>query len=266
MKMPKKLKSYTDFMRLRLYTTVSSLPVDYPESKHLMVYTRAGLIYNRIKKSANRSVLMYNRDVLSYHFNNSTYVSSDKQYEKHDQAVSGKPFLSLALSDLRNLKNYTKFTVVRNPYTRILSAFRQKIVISGARRESRYHGLPGCGDDSAQGFKCFVKFLEDGGLYYNRHWWPQIDLLAMPIEHFDFVLHVEKIASQLPEVYKKAGLSIPNTYDFSSPHELEQAQKCKITGSSTVVELYYDDETMMRVADLYARDFEVFQYSPRAFH
>lgn len=246
-------------MRMAAFST--SLPINRDTSKHLLIYPEHNLVYNRIKKAANSSILMYNLEVIRHNIGISTLTFPRYRKAKNEARALGKDFRELGVRELAKLRQSIKYTVVRNPYTRVLSAFRQKVAIRAMEENNSYRGTPGYADDSAQGFREFVNFLENAGLYKNRHWWPQIDLLAIPPEYFDFIVHVERLSSELPQVYKGAGLSIPASMDFSKPHKAEKTDQRKITSSSKLVEAYYDEDLLNRVANLYASDFESFGYS-----
>lgn len=263
-KVKKIIESNTSGAREKFAASISSVPIRSSPG-NLLIYPRYRIIFNRIKKAANSSILMYNADVFVFNSGGSD-LQSDGYKAKKSEAISlGKQFSSLKMRELMELKRYIKFTAVRNPYTRLLSAFRQKIIMKAIDdKNSSYRCIPGYADDSPEGFRNFVTFLEKDGLYCDRHWWPQKDLLAIPLEWFDFVVHVENLSEELPAVYKSAALIIPDYLELSRPHRAESNDKAKITESSAMAREYYDEELMERVARLYAPDFESFGYSLEA--
>lgn len=75
------------------------------------------------------------------------------------------------------LDKYFTFSFFRDPYTRTLSAYLDKIKSSdfkgfNKKIESRYGEIT---------FANFVTYLEDGGLLENAHWAPQTHVCPFPI-------------------------------------------------------------------------------------
>lgn len=184
---------------------------------------------NRIPKSANSSIVI----------NLALIKTGDTIPSKQAKKIFKTPS-QLSHEEVNSLRNYFRFVIVRNPYTRILSAYLDKI-----ERKARMKNK-----DSS--FEEFLRFLKNGGLYSNAHWAPQTSLLLMPLEEFDHVGKVETLQQDMPYILNKiSGRS-------------EDTQFASILSNSTnaneKVSRYYTRSLADTVKELYRQDFETFDY------
>jgi hypothetical protein len=154
-------------------------------------------VYARIYKSANSTV------VSSLYF-----METGNRIEDivEIQSIKDNYFTQpshLNESELEALSEYYKFTFVRNPITRVSSAYLDKIKnIDKPQRRIVEKAL-----DKKQGeeisFDEFLFYLENGGLRSNGHWAPQADFLVFEPADYDKVGKVENLANDLNEITKK---------------------------------------------------------------
>lgn len=166
------------------------------------------------------------------------------------------------------------FTMVRNPFRRLLSSFADKIVgleEDGTRYRAgllqtgleRYGADWGCRADVARNFRAFVRFVADGldrGLWdqTDMHWTPCADHLAFtltrnPALRFDHVGHVERFGEGLATALAGAGLP-PDALPTALPRE--NATRLP----DLPVDAFYGPEERAIVLRLFARDFALFRY------
>lgn len=194
--------------------------------------TELGFFYNRIPKAANSTVvtnlarLKFGRDIPS------------KQAKKMFKTPS-----ALYAREMSLFSSLFTFTVVRNPFTRTLSAYLDKV----ERRALK--------NNKETSFRAFLLSLEDGKLYSNAHWAPQSALLLMPADQFDFIGKVETLDIDLPY--------IKNRIQGKRPEEPIRSILNNATGASRKLQAYYDDETAEMVRNLYWNDFKTFAYPER---
>ncbi len=148
---------------------------------------------------------------------------------------------------------YYRFTFVRNPYTRILSCYLEKIVRS--KKRNRYLKKLGLKEDSEVSFKDFLLTLRNPRkLHLNPHWAPQFYFLRPDNIHYHFIGRLEHISEHLPVVIKKIYSNVD--LDDVIPEE----KRPHATGASDKLKKYYDDETITLVKKLYRNDFVYFAY------
>lgn len=191
-----------------------------------------GIFYNRVPKAANSTVIVN--------------LARERHGEDIPSRTAKRLFrrpAELARSEVQQIEDLFRFTFVRNPYTRLLSAYLDKV-----ERKALMRGR-------ASSFGEFVDYLERGGLYRNLHWAPQHALLLLPTERFEFIGRVEQLEADLAMVLERARGDIRKDPVRSA---LDNS-----TGASTRVAEYYTPDIRDRVRRLYARDFETFGYNPQ---
>ena len=227
--------------------------VFYPEHK---------IAFNRIAKSGNSSVLLYLNEAIT-----GISIHQDDYKQAKGKAISaGKSLVEMSKSKKgrATLKEISFFTVVRNPWTRTLSAFLDKIT-NGPRE--KYGSIPGFGDNSKAGFEAFITFLGSGGLHANHHWKPQSDALLLPASQFKSICRLEHLSTELPDALAETGLTLPSPIRLQQPHPIEcnhlgkTTQVSKITQASNKLQRYYSPTTIRTVANLYSADFKLGRYS-----
>lgn len=222
----------------------------------VVFYPDYNIAFNRIGKSGNSSVIFYLREAIN------PPKSRQETYKEGKRAAMkiGKSLIELSRhrGELSRLDKISFFTVVRNPWTRTLSAFLDKIA-NGP--EEKYGSIPGFGKNSREGFAAFVSFLGDGGLHANHHWKPQKDVLLLPASHFRSICRLEHLASELPQALSATGLTLPTSDHLQQPHRIESDDPGKITNASSRLAKYYSPETLDAIANLYAGDFALGRYS-----
>lgn len=132
----------------------------------------------------------------------------------------------------QELKNYFKFTLVRNPFDRIVSEY----FYSKQRRLTK-----------TQDFKTFVINGEIDTHSYAYHNIPQIDFFVN-IKRIDYIGKFENLQQDFSTVCDKIGIpqqQLPHKNKSNHKHYTE----------------YYDDETREFVAERYAKDIEYFDYN-----
>jgi hypothetical protein len=182
--------------------------------------------------------------------------------------------------NVRDHRSYA-FTCVRNPYTRILSSFFDKIC--GIQRNGRRYrgnlvpmlvqkyGIEVGGDDGKQefdqikSFRRFLLFARDT-IRWRRPMEPDIHWSAMSGHVSTFIVNggrynqifwTERFNEGMQEVLES--IHTPHQVDLSQiPRFNESAghgPKC-----AHPVEDYFDDLSMYLVYEIYKRDFDLFKY------
>lgn len=147
------------------------------------------------------------------------------------------------------------FSFVRHPIRRVLSAYADKI---RGRTPQKAEILAALGLDPADrgqtvSFDAFVGVICDQPpAELNPHWRPQTLNLVPDILRYDFIGRVERFDADLEEV--RARLALP---DY--PVENRNRKAARIEADTLMTR-----DIEAKLADLYARDCQVFAYDPGA--
>lgn len=188
-----------------------------------------GIFYNRVPKAANSSVVV-------------NLAQQKLEYEiesRPAKRIFRRPS-SLSREEMAGFDSLYRFTFVRNPYVRVLSAYLDKVQRKAA------HGR------RAMSFPEFLRRLERGALYRNAHWAPQASLLLLPVTEYDFIGRVESLERDLAAVLA--------TLQGGPVDRPPRSALGNWTGAGGRLAQYYDDDSLAIVRRLYARDFEAFGY------
>ena len=242
-------------------TTILALSLRTPDIRRqnitrMVFYPDQKIAFNRIGKSGNSSVVLYLREAIE----GKESKAGDYRQSKRSAISLGKELIELSRewTAISTLHRYSFFTVVRNPWTRTLSAFLDKIANGPP---CKYGTVPGFGINSREGFEAFVSFLSKGGLHSNHHWKPQEDALLLPPSRFQSICRLENLADELPPALAAMGLTVPDPERLHQPHSIESRQDGKLTHASSRLATYYRSETVQTIAHLFRRDFELGRYS-----
>lgn len=199
--------------------------------------------YNRVPKAANSTIT----HTLRKHSTYRRPFAKDSDPKDHFLRPS-----YLSARDVERLVNEAfKFTVVRDPYTRTLSAFQEKIL--GHRPQERAF-REWFGSSVTPAFSDFCRYLDDGNLYFDMHWAPQSEILLLPLEMFDFIGRVENLDADLAHIV---------TTIWGPDASKGMVQAGKKTGARDKVREAYGPQEIEIVNRLFARDFEVLGYDMR---
>ena len=151
------------------------------------------------------------------------------------------------------------FTLVRNPYARVLSAYLDKVVNRAANGENlqwmpfaQRHGLA---EDATISFDQFVELLvSDMPEQCDSHWCPQwFQLLDGEVEP-NFTGQIERMDRDLPAILSRV-----------FPGRTVASLRRRVHGTDAAERLagfYADTGTLARVQGYYARDFATYGYDP----
>ena len=114
-----------------------------------------------------------------------------------------------------------------------------------------------------EGFKKFIDYLADGGIFEDKHWCPQHKLLFLDPKDLS-IIKLENLDEELKAFLQNANIEFSPDIDLTKPHTAEiNSEKEKIQGSSDLLATYYDQSTAKKVYGLYREDFEIFNYDGR---
>ncbi|NOS87276.1 MAG: sulfotransferase family protein [Methylococcaceae bacterium] len=180
------------------------------------------------------------------HFRVATGIASLTNYPDADCAT--------LLQDPR----YTRFAVVRNPYSRVASAWANKInqkapaYLLLQQHISEWAGLPAT---TPPPFKRFIEWLVNtqSPQLCDLHWRPMAQLLMPNLVDYHFIVRTEALANTLQPVLSALHINTPAA-DLLHTHT---------TNESLPIDwqALYDEETASWVQQFYAEDFTRYAYA-----
>ena len=145
--------------------------------------------------------------------------------------------------------SYRRFTVVRDPATRVLSSYLEKIVQGLKQSEpiAATLGIPA----SEITFEQFLGVIdEQPSREQDPHWRRQADHLGWGIIDYHAAIHLEYLDSSWDQVARLTGIP-----------DLHETFYCKnSTGASTKIEEYFTPKLRTKVARIYEGDYSAFGY------
>jgi dermatan 4-sulfotransferase 1 len=220
----------------------SSLPLRIVNDR-CAISKKNKFIYFRISKAANSTVI----STLKYACDR---IKAKTQYHIRQEKKNYIRFSDLSDSEANEvIREYWKFTVVRNPYDRFLSAYLDKILGNRPPKKqvSNYLGLS---PDNQISIDDFLTYLEYGGIYENPHWAIQTDLIFIPLKKLNFVGKVETLQADMKFITKKIFGKEIEIKDWR-PHATEAENKR---------EQILNSESKKRIYKIYQKDFDSFLY------
>jgi len=143
-----------------------------------------------------------------------------------------------------------RFCFVRNPFSRALSCYLDKLVQDKSTRPriAPQLGLPA---DRIVSFRVFLSAVRDQTDHErNPHWAPQAYLLSPERFRYSFIGRFEFLQRHLDLVARRLGFpKIPR--QRVAPHATSAAEK---------IDAYYGPKEIALVQDIYQQDFEAFGY------
>lgn len=206
--------------------------------RHVAVYPRLGIAYNRIKKNANSTTVVLLREL-------------ECGRVEHEQ-LAKRNSLHLGKLPRPGLVRGLRFMViVRNPFTRVLSAFLNKF--AKPQYVERFRPF----DLAPAGFASFVDWLADGGLEADPHWDLQTKLMLMPLDRYDDVIRFERYREELSGWLAARGIDVDREPRASS----FRACRAATSRADSRLHDFYTPAVRQRVVRLYHSDFAALGYA-----
>ena len=157
------------------------------------------------------------------------------------------------LLDLLNDNDVFKFSVVRNPYARVLSAYLNKILNDKPEKENIKQLIDRRGvNDQLISFEEFVDAIcKEDPYKMEQHWRPQSHQLMYPEIQYTYIGKLEDINSSFNIIDKHLkGHFLKHLSNVSYGH----------TNAKDKLIEYYNNDTLEKVHDKYKEDFQNFEY------
>ena len=152
--------------------------------------------------------------------------------------------------------DYFRFAVVRNPFVRMLSCFRDKFEnIKLDRKFWRVHNNLGLAHDRVSiSFEEFVdRVCIQNSEDMNPHWRIQHDNIYFDRISFDTIVKFENLTEEMPQIIDR--------WHTGSASLL--ARRHHLTNADAHLQDYYTDKIAKKVREKFAVDFDVFGYEDK---
>ncbi|MDY6940908.1 MAG: sulfotransferase family protein [Cyanobacteriota bacterium] len=158
--------------------------------------------------------------------------------------------------ELLNDRAFFKFCFVRNPYSRALSAYLNKIDIQKEKRKKFLKNLEIEGSGQVS-FREFLESVEKQNPFdMNPHWKLQTYLLGWGIIEYDFVGRLENFDRDFTTVLQKIQGSSEDS-ELKIESRMEHSTK-----ASSKIQKFYDRALQELAFNIYESDFKNLNYSP----
>ncbi|MBR8828004.1 MAG: sulfotransferase family 2 domain-containing protein [Gomphosphaeria aponina SAG 52.96 = DSM 107014] len=149
-----------------------------------------------------------------------------------------------------NAEEIIKFCFVRNPYTRVMSAFLSKLSWKNSSYKQQINQILGLTEETIT----FAQFIEaiskTSPKEMNPHWRNQTHQLFGELVNYNFIGRLENLNQDLEQILKKIYKQEEGRINNSG----------RLTGSEKKLEEYYDEEIEKKVRKIYEEDFKRFNY------
>jgi hypothetical protein len=205
------------------------------------VAPRSHILYNRVQKNANSSLI-----ILMYWLETGRTLGAVRA-RRSVSHLDDWPVRKMVY-----LANFSRMVVVRDPFSRTLSAFLNKVDTQRFRADvGHMQATPEC-------FSQFLRWLDDGGMGVNSHWDLQTKQLLFPIERYTDVIRFERLEDELAGFFERRGVD-PDYMHRSGAFQRGRAHR---TDANDRFHQFYDAEGTEIVQRLFANDFKALGYDP----
>ena len=179
-----------------------------------------------------------------------------------DDGMSMARFGAVAVADMINDTSVLKFCMVRNPYDRIFSAWKSKIL---RRMDTQYEDLrnhirddyayPSDSPRATLAFGDFVRWIathgDDHAVVNDGHWNRQVDNLWWGLFDYDIVGRFETFSDDFAVFLRRLGA--PDSVIARSTEKFNETTHLPMSAA-------YDSDLASVVYDFYRADFDAFGY------
>lgn len=229
------------FLRYRLPLICPIEDVNLEAFHRVAVFKKSKVAFNRLKKNANSTAM-----IALTRLENGLLLGS----RTAKREACSLDTVSVLFSDLAR---FDWPLIIRDPYSRTLSAFLEKF---GKELYIRKYGDFGL---SPNGFYNFLCWLKDGGINANYHWNLQTAHIFLPLNCYTKIIRFETFGSEFLRFLQEKDPSINS--DFLC--EATRTGAIHATRSDEKITAFYNKESRKLVSELFDADFRILGYPIR---
>lgn len=219
---------------------------------HTYISLRRRYMFHTVGKAANSSVkeIMYKLELAGTHYKSPSVHARQMSPLLSPYQLDDRGFESVFLSD-----GFFRFTFVRNPYSRLLSCYLDRIADQKSRPYLELVRYMGRERGYSPTFPEFIEAICDQSpKQQNNHWRIQYYDAMCDVITYSFVGKQERFSEDISYIYKcVSGDPIP--VDASKVNASPAS-----TGASRRIQSFWSVDLVRKVAAHYASDFDFFRY------
>lgn len=218
-------------------------------NKIIHIVPHAQLLYIPIPKAANTSIIKVLWEAQGVVVNGGVHSNIRK---KPVPMLSS--FSNAEINDILKNKDWFKFTFVRNPYTRLISCYKNKILNPKANVRENFLAKLQWKEQEAPTFLQFVTQLSNPEiLLADSHWKPQYILIMTELVTLDFIGKIEHFNEDIVIILDRLGV---NNHDLR-----QQALVPQNKTEASLTQL--NPESVQIINQIYSDDFSYFNYEKK---
>lgn len=226
--------------------------------KMLIILPEKNVIYTSIPKAANSTIKKCLWSASGVDINGKDINSSIFKNPGPSRRVS--EIDDQELETIFNADDWYRFSFVRNPYQRLLSGYKDKILGLGKPKKSNsFLKRINWHSNQLPSFDEFIQAIykqpEDA---MDWHWMPQSRLLMPDIIHYDFFGKLENFHDDMKTVLLRMNVTAEKIGDILSVY------LNKTTGKNDNP-IQISSKTADLIAQKFQKDFEMFEYDPNVY-
>ena len=233
----------------KFYETMPKYQFEY----HVNISLKNSYVYFEVPKAACSTIKTTLQEIDAKSFG--SHIPEKKTEVIHNKNDS--PLLSpkdIGFEKFKELlidKNIFKFSFVRNPFDKVLSAYLNKIKNYAGKEKKEITDILGIDIHEEIGFDQFIYAIEKTTPYnMNPHWRPQTNQLFYDLVKYDFIGRLENFDKDFQMVLNK----INPEFEFKSNNYSDK------TDAKEKLQQFYTQKTIEIVKKIYKQDFENFNY------
>lgn len=209
-------------------------------AKNVALYPRLGIAFNRVKKNANST-----SSNLLYFLEHGVVGDALQDVKSKKNSLGGAPGERAKMARLME-----DWVIIRNPYSRVLSAFLNKMPKPGRVEKWGSYNL------DREGFTRFLDWLSQGAISYDAHWNLQKNLFLLPLSQYNRVFKFEEFPTTFLQALEDKGVPVTEEA-MRLVHDVNKATR---TNADDLLEQGYTEETWNLVKGLFQEDFKFLKY------
>ncbi|MGI9513069.1 MAG: sulfotransferase family 2 domain-containing protein [Anderseniella sp.] len=204
----------------------------HPAFRRVSISRKHRFCYFRVPKAANSTIIQTLQANMR-----AEESESVARFPKH--ALHGVP-------DPKEMAGLFVFTVVRNPVTRLLSAYLEKAPQEKYRKK---YGFYHRDNRKLFSFEDFLQRLQDGLLYSDIHWAPQTSILPYDLKKYSHIGKFELLNDELDFITSEI---------FSKPCKIHNVDSHKTNSKDFLSKI--TNRELRIVRDMFEKDFIELNY------